>query len=67
MKRIPKSLERRLERLEANRVLSVLRLVYEDDIELRDGETRDEALDRLRDEVGADLIIARVIVDPEPR
>lgn len=62
MKRIPKSIERRLERLESRKPMSCLRVVYEDDIELRDGETRDEALERVRVEAGVDLLIVRYVV-----
>jgi len=66
VRRVPKSLERRLERLESRKGAASLRVVFADDIELRDGETLDDAIERLRAKAGLVLVVQFVGSDTQP-
>ena len=69
MRRVPKSLERRLERLESRKGVGSVSLVFANDIELKDGETLDDAIKRLSDDTdgtGLMMVVEFVGTDTQP-
>ena len=69
MRRVPKSLERRLERLESRKGVGSVSLVFANDIELKDGETLDDAIKRLSDDTdgtGLMMVVQFVGSDTQP-
>lgn len=69
MRRVPKSLERRLERLESRKGAGSVSVVFANDIDLKDGETLDDAIERLRDDTdgaGLMMVVEFVGTDTQP-